>query len=225
MAASKKRRFTRKPRVKADWVFRNDLYDVGGNAIDASGSYVPNVSKVLVPGFASGTVFWLYDSYNLDMQSEFAGGGAQPIAKGKWRRSEAANPKILRVSGEMSFTPSVWALGSSYFLGVRFGIFTQDAYTGLALFDQRYNLWGTTNVTEDQQQPARFANDRSWQHQRMTIVRFNDNNATLNWLFNFRVNRRLRPDEGYGVYVETAVGSVNLTVNNRLRTLVADDNA
>lgn len=223
--ARTRRRMARPPRTRrrADWVFRNDLFDIAGAPIDQSGSYVPERSKVITPAAVNGTVFWLYDSHNLQNYVEFGGVGAQPIAKGMWRRSEGRQAKVLRVRGEMSFTPSVWALGSSYFLGVRFGIFQQNADSGLALLPVTYNIWGVAGF-QDVDSPARYANDGAWQHQRMTIVRFNDNNATLNWTFNFAVNRSLRPNMGYGVYIETATGSVNLTVNSRLYSLVEGGN-
>lgn len=210
-------------RPVADWVFRNDLYDGAGAPIDVNGSYVPDQSKTIAPGFGAAPVFWLYDSYNFTSDIE-ALGLAGLAAKGRWRRPEASKPLIKRVRGEITFTPSVWALGSSYFMGVRFGIFTQDANNGLVILDPNYNMWGVASPTTVQMQhPSRFANDKSWQHQRMHIERFNDNNSSLNWRFNFAVNRKLRPDQGYGVYVETAVGSVNVQINLRLMTLVSDE--
>lgn len=225
--AKSRRRMARPPgrrRAPADWVYRGDLYDGAGAPLDVSGTYVPDLSKGLIPGYLNGTVFWLYDSYNFTSDVETVGLGMAP--KGRFRRAEGSNPKILRVRGSMSVTPSTWAVGSSYFLGIRFGRFRQDANNGLAIFDANYNMWGPTNPTTQQMlMPARFANDRSWVLERYHIERFNDNNFSLNWRFNFPVNRTLKPDEGFGMYVETGFGSVNIQFNLRLSALVSDANS
>jgi len=221
--ARTKRRMAKAPRArrpKADWVFRPNIADDAGNVIDAVGSYTPELSKTIVQTFTGAIGLVLYDSQN--RIKDVVAQGFIPALFPRAARAEGHRARILRVVGLLAFTPSVWALGSSYFLGIRFGMFEQNSGTGQVVVPTNYHMWGNGSVAPDQT-AARYANDGLWQVERRTIVRFNDNNSTLNVPFAFRVNRSLRPDQCYAVYIETASGSVNVTCNPTLRTLVSDE--
>lgn len=223
--ARTRRRMTRSPgrrRRRADWVYRPDIHDSAGALSDDLGSYQPTGS-VVTAGIAGSLFKCLYDSHNR------VGGSRSPVIAGNFggppypgvMRAEGARAVIHRVQGTVIVTPSVWALGSVYFLGIRFGMFEMDPASPAILIDPLYNMWG--QGTAIQSKPAVWANDRMWDREFHHAESFNDNNLRKNFRFNFRVRRRLPPGWCYGMYVETSVGSETVTVIPLLRTLVTDE--
>lgn len=227
MAKSRRpRRFSSRRRVAADWVYRPNLIDLAGALIDDLGSY-DHAGGTLVGGPTNANFHILYDSHNYLVQTKGptlagVGGQALPMAA----RAEATRPLIMRVQGTMLFKPSAWAVGSIFQLAWRFGIFEQDPQSGSILIDPSYSLWNSGNAGINQLRPATWANDRNWQHERRYGQAFHDNGAYFMQRFNFRVNRRIDPNECYGLFLESDiffVSSVNLLYQLWFRTLVADE--
>lgn len=223
MARSKRRSFRRSSspsRPKADWVYRGDVHDAAAGLIDTFGTYTPGGSFSQTPGIAAASVHWLYDSHNYRSFTAGQPGNLQFRMPSHWR-AEGRNPLCLRVQGWIGIGPSTWALGSFYWLGIRFGVFTQNAQTGNAVFPVQYSMW--SYPADDMLAPARFANDRSWFREFRHVEHFNDNSMRKNLRFNIKLRRRLKPNEGLGMYTETADGSVNINITTALRTLVVDE--
>lgn len=186
--------------------------------LDDLGTYDATV-QVLAAG-APGNAAVLYDSHNrLSAIATFVANVPDPFPQ--VARAEGGRARIVRVQGWLAATPTVWALGSRYLLGIRFGMFEQDPSTGAFLIDPTYSMWSIPGNV--QLSPAVWANDRQWQHERRIDVSFNDNNQTLNWRFNFAVNRSLQPNWCYGIYLESQAGSVALNTRFFFRTLVSDE--
>lgn len=211
---------SRRQRVKADWVYRGDIHDETGALVDDGGSYTAS-QKTLTSGGPQAIAPILYDSHNYVKSGTMIGGAGTIIPMGMAARAEAMRPLIMRVQGVVHVSPSTWALGSAFHLGFRFGVFEQDAQTGLLLIDPAYNMW--TAVANVDTAPSRWANDRKWVRETRTAVTFSDNSQFFNFRFNFKTKRRLNPNECFAVYTETFTGSVNLGLRYFLRTLVADE--
>lgn len=217
---AKRRSFQRKG-PKADWVYRGDVHDSAGGLVENFGTYVPGAAFTQTPGLANGTIHWLYDSANYRQFSVGAGGVNTGFRFPSPYRAEGRNPLILRVQGWIAVNPSVWAVGSVYWLGMRFGVFTQSAQTGNGIFPAGYSLW--SYPTNDLQAPPVYANTRTWVRELRHVEHFNDNSQRKNFRINIKLRRRLLPDQGFGVYTETADGSVNIGVLMALRSLVVDE--
>lgn len=221
MARSKKRSFARRRRFKrtGDWVYRTDYYDNTGALIDALGSYKLEEDP-LTGGEVNAVAQVLYDSHNrlkqwIDIPSNI------PRVMSNAARAEGQRAWIHRVQGIVFIRPSTWTIGSSFRMGMRFGIFEQDPVAGGLTLDPLYTLWGTgTDVNSN---PAHWANDRMWQHERRFAMTFSDNAQVWAQRFNFRVNRRLNPNQCYGVYISSVSGSATLNIQPWLRTFVSDE--
>lgn len=217
MAKSRRRSF-RSPRTRGDWVYRPQLLDDEGNAIDTGGTYDPREST-LTPGLLNSLAKVLYDSHNY-VQASVVGANI-PFVMPAPARAEGGNPKILRVQGMVEFRPSAWAIGNAVRLGMRFGIFEQAADGGGFLIPAGYSMYtATSNIMDN---PHRWANDGFWQKE----IRYTDylqSGSSNRWslYFNFKVNRRLQPHQCYGIYVESG-GDVTLFLRFWFRTFVVDE--
>lgn len=214
-------RKTRRPR--ADWVFRGNIHDVTGALVEDLGTYVSSTTDLTAgEGNALGKI--LYDSHNY-IKSAIVSAGApgSSYTFASSARAEGGRARIHRVRGSVFVRPTTWTIGSFFRLGFRFGMFEQDAVAGTILVDPLYNMWLATNATDNA--PSRWANDRAWQHERREFKVFATGNETVGWnfRFNFPVNRSLRPDQCYAVYMETIVSSATLQVQRWLSTLVSDE--
>lgn len=225
MARSKRRTFSKRRRVAADWVYRPCLQDLAGGLIDDLGTY-DFITGTLVAGPANANFHVLYDSHN-HISNTMGALAAAPIREmPNAARAEATRPLIMRVQGIATIRPSAWAVGSIFQLGMRFGIFEQDAQSGSVLIDPAYSMWSAGGAGINQLRVATWANDRNWQHERRFGQAFHDNGAYFMQRFNFRVNRRIDPNECYGIYMESDtqfVSSINLLYQLWFRTLVSDE--
>lgn len=228
MARSKRRAsFRRRPFTPADWVYRPCLQDAAGAAIDDLGTYDQNVG-LLTAGPANANFHVLYDSHNHLVQSKGPSlAGATALTMPMAARAEAMRPKIMRVQGVTLVRPTAWTVGSLTMVGFRFGIWEQDPQSGSILIDPAYSMWTGGGAGINQLRPATWANDRNWQVERRLMVAFGENSSgawTMRW--NFTVNRRLDPNEAYGVYMEsdsTWATATNVQYKHFIRTLVADE--
>lgn len=215
---------TRSPGPRPDWVYRSDLHDEAGGLVDPWGTY-EQVGAGLVSGYENSIAQVLYDGHNY-LGSAAAMAGNVPVFQPRAARAEGGKPKILAVQGVIGAIPSVWALGSVFNLGIRFGVFEQDEVSGAPVFPAEYNMWGYTGaINQNVTKPATFANTRNWDRELRRFEAFNAGGGSIrfNYHFRFKVNRRLRPHECYAVYLETQGGSSTLSTVFFLRTLVADE--
>lgn len=207
-------------RTRADWTYRPNLRDAVGALVDNLGTYEPTLT-VLTPGVANAQARVLYDSHNyVSNMVQIAGATVRFPSPA---RAEGAKARIIMVEGMIVSAPSVWAVGSTFSLGLRFGIFEQDAGVGAFLIDPAYTMWAPSlNIPQN---PAYWANDKKWQHERRAVEVFTENTVRFDRRFRFRVNRTIMPHECYGIYIESQTGSVNLSNQLWFRTLVADEGA
>lgn len=218
--ARSRRSFSR--RSKPDWVYRGNIYASDGGTIDGGGSYVAHTNLV-TQGGAGATALILYDSHNYVKLGVATLGAGTILPMSQAGRAEGGSAFIHRVQGTIMAAPSVWAVGSQYRLGMRFGVFEQDPAVGLLLIDPSYNMW--TPAANIDVAPATWANDRMWSRERRVVQTFDDNDQIWSWNFNFKVNRKLNPNQCYACYIETSStpASVNLFIQPWLRTLVSDE--
>lgn len=219
MARSKRRMPSRRSRPRADWVYRPNLRDAAGGLIDDLGTYDQG-NQTLVAGIPTANAAVLYDSHNRIAQTMPTGGGVPTMTQAA--RAEGGRAFIVAVQGVIIWTPTTWALGSTYRLGIRFGMFEQDPSTGAFLLDPTYSMWQAT-VGTPMLSPASWANDRQWQHEYRVGQQFNDNSQIWNKRFFFKVRRSLLPNFCYGIFLESQPGSVNLSYQLWFRTLVSDE--
>lgn len=235
MARGRRRRTmnSRKPR-KFDWVYRTRAVDIEGplgaegiNETDGLASYYGS-STPLTPGAVNARALILYDSQNRLTQglAETWGNGPGRSFINKAGRAEGRKPLIRACEGTLFLRPSAWALGSSWSVGWRLGIFKQDAGTGLlvvpqtySMFDEGFAPWEAT---------ATHANTRGWVKERREQRTFNPDNApgwhTMRFFWSSRRGRTLEPDECWALYMESDSGSVsNLGIEPWCRTLVSDE--
>lgn len=201
-----------------DWVFRPNILDEAGGLVEALGTYEP-AGKNLTAGFANAKGSILYDSHNR-RQSLFLAGTVMEVM-GAPGRAEGRGARIHRVMGTINVSPTTWTVGSRFDIGFRFGVFEQDPSSGLILVDANYNMWNAGAAKTDQ--PAFWANNRQWQHERRDIQTFSDNGVSFVYRFNFPVKRTLKPHECYAVYVETVTGSATVNLWYWLRSFVSDE--
>lgn len=221
--ARSKRRMTKSPRgARADWVFRSDLHDEAGGLIDPFGTY--EQAPVSLPAGDTNSVGQvLYDSHNY-IANAVAMSANVPIFQPRAARAEGGRARILAVKGVVMITPSQWALGNAYLLGMRFGIFEQDPTSGALLVPAEYNMWGFAGApTQNATKPSVFANQRNWDLEVRFQRAFGDSGDRFNHLVSFRCRRSLRPHEAYGVYCALAPGSTTSAVAFWLRSLVVDE--
>lgn len=208
-----------RPKRHFDWVYRTNAIASDGS-IDGLGTY-QNVASTLVGG---GSAAWiLYDSHNhkeLLLRGQSPPGGVQQSLS-MAARAEGRNPLIRRVSAMIRVNPSAWALGSSYVIGLRLGIFEQDPDTGNVLLDVSYSMFadlGNAYVAD-------WANSRENLREYRRYVLFTDASSSgqMHVQLNWAGMRRLLPHQCLAIYAETQGGSVNTTWQRWCRTLVADE--
>lgn len=228
MARSRRRRsFTRRARVAADWVYRPNYQLADGTIIDDLGTWDP-LSGTLLAGLANANFHVLYDSHNrfAQLQSQGLAPGISYMPNAA--RAEATRPKIMRVQGVIHYRPTAWAIGNILHWAVRFGIFEQDPQSGSVLIDPSFHILNAAPIAgAPMLRAATWANDRNWQRQFNRSHSFGDNGQTWTLFVNFAVNRRIDPNECYGIYMEASGGgyasSVNMFYQLWLRTLVSDE--
>lgn len=214
---------------RADWVYRANTQIAADNVpdfigtSDTYGTYEP-VLTTLGPGAVNAIGKWLYDSHN--WLRTVAGSQAGPVA-GNQRvsflhraaRAEGKKALILGVQGHIFVSPTTWAVGSAFAIGVRIGAFEQDPVQGALSLDANYSLWqvvGTSN-------PADWANSRDWVWETRRDHQFSDNQSFIRIPIRIRCRKWLMPYQGMGVLMETEASSTNVVIQCWLRTLVADE--
>lgn len=213
-------------RVSGDWVYRACLYDETGGALDSIGSYDPT-EQTVVAGFGNSGGCVLYDSHNYvnNIATLFGQAAGNYIPLAAPARPEGRTSKVIRVQGNIIWRPSSWAVGSSFRLGLRFGIWEQDPTTGSIVAPAAENMWSPIILGALDTHPVFFANTRSWQKEYRISEQFSENTVRFEKAVNFKVNRRLKPNECYALWVETSAGSTTLLFQYWLRTFVADEGA
>lgn len=222
--AKSRRRMTKSPGPRPDWVYRSDLHDEAGGLVDPWGTY-EQVGAGLVSGQQNAIAQVLYDGTNY-LGTAVGMGANVPIFQPRAARAEGNKAKVHMVDGWIGVIPSTWALGSVFNLGIRFGVFEQDEVSGAPMVPIEYNMWGYGGaITQNVTKPAVFANTRNWDRELRRFEAFNTGAGPVrfNYRFRFKANRRLRPHECYGVYAETQEGSVTLSMVFFLRSLVSDE--
>lgn len=213
-------------RPRADWVYRDNMWDAAGAMVNGLGTYTSQATAFNAVGMNEALGKILYDSRNFLVQMT----GAIPLVgavMGMSARAEGAKPLILAVQGDILLQTNTWVLGDALHCGFRIGVFEQDPDTGNILVDDQYSLFNAT--TDVQDNPARAANDQKaiWEARLFAGVG-GDNNNRFRVRVRVRTRRRLTSSQCLAVYCENAGGSgiyssVHSTVGFRLRTLVADE--
>lgn len=207
-------------RPKADWVYRNCIYDDAGALQEGLGSYDPAVTT-LTPGpiTASGKV--LYDSNNrLAYVADVAGVGLPYVRN---MRAEGRNPLCLRVQGVVLIQPTTWAIGNAYNLCMRLMVNEQSAIDSAMTLDTAYSAFQV--IGSPMNTPATWANSKNLIAEKRIFHAFSGGNDTerkaIRWDVRFR--RSLKSNEALFLYSETETASVNLRMFFWLRTLVVDE--
>jgi len=218
--ARTRRRMTKTPRKRADWVYRPDIFDEAGALLDGKGTYTPRATSVSA-GIANAVGKVLYDSHN---RRSFATMDAGNVISSlpSYARAEGARAQMLAVKGQIVVVPSTWSAGSIVTLGFRIVELEADPIDGTASIDAAYSMMATSNVNA--QQVANFANDRDWDWETRSYRSFETGATMGRWVIpvSFRTRRRLKPNNGYYLYIENA-GSVSCSIIPWLRTLVVDE--
>jgi len=207
----------RSQRRKSDWVFRADIYDSAGAAVDSGGTFVPGAAWPLTAGVGNNQGHVLYDSANYRSYARTANFQATMPS---WFRAEGRRPLISAVRGWIAWRPSTWAVGSIFQVAFRFGVYEQNP-AGLLTTDPNYTLWLASSAYSAD--AARWANDRAWVKEYRRFASFNENNAYFTIPVFFRCRKTLRPDQCFGVVAESISGSSGLQIQYALSTLVADE--
>lgn len=210
--------------MKADWVFRDNVYDESGAQTGALGSYM-NLGTTLAPGVGNAFGRILYDSHNhIKSGISTLGGDFRPF--GSQGRAEGGQATILATRGHISIRPSAWALGANLVVGFRIGVFEQDAGTGLILVDPTYSMF--TSGANISLAASAWANSRQWVWERRFYTTFSDNAQVYNMNVRIKCRRRLKPNECWALFAEAnnqagTIGSVTSTVTTWLKSLVSDE--
>jgi len=228
-----KSRRSRRPREKADWVYRGFV----GNAYDqfeepfgdTEASGLPSYSQFVVSqsaGAESAGFLVLYDSQNrmahLMGTATTTSGASYGMLPGAGR-AEGKRAKILATEGVMFLEPSTWALGNVLSIGMRLGAWDQDPETGLVSLPAAYSMW--SNVTGSvQTDVSLWANSYNHVLERRFWRGFNTSESNifpqrLRW----RGRRTLRPNEAWGIYLEVPPTAVAIRRQSWFRSLVVDE--
>lgn len=202
-----------------DWVYRDHIRDEAGAIVQFTGSYAREVST-LDPGPSNALAKVLYDSHNrLAYVSDFGGVGL-PINRAG--RAEGRNARMARVQGMVTWTVGTWALGSTYNICMRIVAMDQDPVDGFAAPVGGYSAFNNLGVIAT---PATFANDHNLLWERRFARNFSTANDSerQNMFINVPVKRTLNAIQGLFFYMETEAGSVRLSPQCWLRTLVSDE--
>lgn len=212
--------------MPADWVYRDHVYDDTGALIAAAGTY-SNQPFTLTAGVANAQGKVLYDSHNYIKQGVQLTAGAM-IPFGSQGRAEAGRATILGYEGILAITPTTWAAGTNIRLGVRVGVFEQDAGTGFFLVDPAYTMF--TSSPNLSLNASAWANSRTWVEERRVYRAFSTSNDQALQVLRFRrrCRRRLNPHECFGMFLEInnqagTTGGVNMEGTLWMRTLVSDE--
>lgn len=222
MARTRRKMPARRARRRADWVFRPDLFDSAAGNVDANGTYSPFAFN-LPGGLANARWSSLYDSngYLAFVANAGAGNVGTPLPRAA--RAEGRRPYVKWVRGKILLQAATWTVGSIFRLGIRFGVWNQNPASGNIIVSAAYSMWNATTLNDDQ--VAVFANDGEWQKEVRMLRTFSTGNEQTAWEVpvSFPVRRSLRPNQAYGVYLESTTGSATLAVQYWLQTLVADE--
>lgn len=176
----------------------------------------------------------LYDSHNRIAVAMGAGDQASGLVTHTWHtraaRAEGSKAVVYAVEGFMAFEPSTWSLGSMMRVGMRLGVWEQEAQSGYVLLPTAYSMFAAINVDlSPWGQPAMWANDRNWVWERRPMKYFGDASSTplmivpVRW--RSRLGRALKPDECFAMVLEipSQTGVSNLRTRCWLRSFVADE--
>lgn len=211
-------------RMRADWVYRGNVWLSDGSLGDGRASY--HSSPTSVPtGSSNAAGKVLYDSYNYLQESV----GVVPIGAqlNRAARAEARKPFIHRVAGHIVVQPSSWAVGNILQVAAAVIIAPQEATSGAPLVDSDFSLW-SFNTGDPQVAPNVYANWTNVIAIRRMHRAFSDNGAMFVMPVNCRVRRSLSTEQCIFLYFEASDlsgggGSINCTIIPWLRTLVSDE--
>jgi len=218
MSRSRKKTSSRRRMPRADWVYRSrEVNEDDGSYLLDHESYGPSTFTVTAGvGGQVGAV--LLDSSNYLHENT-------GISRRMPRASVPDRPRrpmTHLVSGTIDIQPTVWSLGQVMELGVRIGVWQQDAVSGdLITPSANYSMYAVTNYA---QQPAIWANDRRnnlWERRFHWAFSTSNDMAVRLLPLVARARARLSEDECLGIYLEVPAGAVNLRGQFWLRTLVS----
>lgn len=227
MARSRRRAVSRRPRRKTDWVYRSNMYGLGGGAtplqqVDIQGTYEWSV-RGLTAGYGTSQVLWLVDAQDREWSiAPYSATGVAATMQSKAAKPAARRTKCLFVEGHIYFEPTTWAVGNLMAVGARIVAMEQDILTGFAVLDADYTMWNNGMAGPGRGAAAIYANDRQlnmWE-KRMYKAFTSNNEALMVMHIRARLNWALQPHHGLGILLEAESTSVNLRYQTWLRTLV-----
>lgn len=208
---------------RADWVYRGNRWSLTDQTVEetaSSGTYGPAIA--LPVNTLTGQV--LYDSDAVMRYTSVDQGGRYFNVDASARTPGTSKGALIHgVEVNLCYRPTTWALGSLVWLCARIVVADQNAEDGRAELDVDYDLWtnvggvATTTI-------GRFANGRQNCHERRWFEQFQENSTRFDIRYYARFKRRLQPQEGLFLLLQTHPLSVNLTsMSMYCRTLVTDD--
>jgi len=223
----------RRRRPGGDWVYRGNAHQIvddQNNPLgfpDNQGTYTSSAIS-MSSGAESSTVLWLYDS-SQRMQhfvSTNAVQAAGPATLGRLfpaARATGKRAQIVETEGYLFISPSSWAIGNLLSFGLRVGSWEQDPEGGLAVLQVSYSMY--TDALTLGSDTSTWADWGNHVVEQRHAIGFNANvgapvfKIPIRW----RGKRSLRPEHGWGIYLEVEDQSVNVRIQPWLRSKVVDE--
>lgn len=203
--------------MKGDWVYRGGELREGSLGWELA-TYHPGVYKTINAATSQAAV--LYDSQNYLSDTV----GDSLLSLNRSARAEGRRARTFRVQGVMVSQATTWTLGNEVRLGMRIGVFDQDANDGGISVDPDYRIFQTNAFPGGQ--AAVFANMRRsnlWTHYHMLHFATGNETSLRVTRFNVPAKASLGAGECLALYLENLVGGVNLRYWLACRTFVADE--
>lgn len=213
------------PRRKLDWVYRGEEYlDDGTRMTFPLPSYTTREITVTT-GLAGAQSPVLYDSHNRRFAlTGFDTAAGQTHQLVQAARAEGRKALIRKVEGVCHMRPSVWAVGSAFWMMWAIMTAEQDLETGFPLLPTEFQLLNPSTTSPLWDVATHRNNKRIWATGEVSEL-FTSNDALFTFRPRWSGKRALGPEEALYLYCEAhaAAGFSNPICRFHMRTLVADE--
>lgn len=203
--------------MRGDWVYRGPEWRENANTFELS-TYHPGRYKTINAATSQAAI--LYDSQNY-LSSTVSDSLS---ALNNSARAEGRRARTFRVQGVIVSQATTWTLGNEVRLGMRIGVFDQDANNGGVSVDPDYRIFDTGAFMGSM--ACVFANMKRsnlWTHYHMLHFATGNETSLRVTRFNIPARASLGAGECLALYLENLVGGVNLRYWLACRTFVADE--